>query len=635
MKRTSKNLPLRKINALLSAAIAVGGAAALAALLRLPSETNEAVLLGYSALRLALAAGLLAAVGMFALVSGLTLRGNAAWLQRMQAAHNYFALNGRLFWLLAPLAAVGLAALVFLAAALSPLSQTLILLASLYQRMGLVVYWVALACLLLLALLRLNFSDANLRGLFNPFRLGSVFLVGLAALAVLIKIYTLQSGDYRFFGLPDYLIYPALAVLLWAGGYLLFNRYAVYRRWLAPLLGFAAWWALFYVFYLFTAHLVNWQNTPSKAYWNLLADAFLHGRLYLINPPTTHDLTLFQGNWYVPNPPLPALALMPLVALFGTEGVNMVVYSVAIAALNAALVYVILQEAAQRGLIPTSRSTNLGLTVLFAVGTDHWWLAILGQMWFVSQLLTLLCAALAVLLALRRKSPGWVGLFLGLAVLSRPNIFTLWPFLLGISLYYQQQEFGRFNLKAAVRWAIQSALPVVACVVVLLGYNVIRFGDWLDFGYVTINGADAIVAAVQTYGMFNAHFVASNLEIMLLRLPSLVNEAGCWIVERTGYSLLAMTPALVYLFRRLRKNWWTLGAWVSIVLSVGLLAFYHNNGSSQLGYRYLMDFILPVLLLMGVGVGQRSSWVFKLLVALSVAGNFIGILYWFRFSCPV
>ena len=40
--------------------------------------------------------------------------------------------------------------------------------------------------------------------------------------------------------------------------------------------------------------------------------------------------------------------------------------------------------------------------VLFALGTDHWWLAMVGQMWFVSQLLTLLCAAAAVLLVLKK-----------------------------------------------------------------------------------------------------------------------------------------------------------------------------------------------------------------------------------------
>jgi hypothetical protein len=52
-------------------------------------------------------------------------------------------------------------------------------------------------------------------------------------------------------------------------------------------------------------------------YWNLLAQSFLKGKLFLINPPTTHDLTLFMGNWYGPQPPLPAILMLPIVFLTG------------------------------------------------------------------------------------------------------------------------------------------------------------------------------------------------------------------------------------------------------------------------------------------------------------------------------
>jgi hypothetical protein len=48
------------------------------------------------------------------------------------------------------------------------------------------------------------------------------------------------------------------------------------------------------------------RKTTSLTHWDLLAKAFLEGRLYLTNPPTTWDLTFFQGHWYVPEPPLPA-----------------------------------------------------------------------------------------------------------------------------------------------------------------------------------------------------------------------------------------------------------------------------------------------------------------------------------------
>jgi hypothetical protein len=99
---------------------------------------------------------------------------------------------------------------------------------------------------------------------------------------------------------------------------------------------------------------------------------------------------------------------------------------------------------------------------------------------------------------------------------------------------------------------------------------------------------------------------------------------------RDGISILAMTPAIVYTVRRFRWNAWTVGAWVSVLLSTALLLLYSNFGAWQLGYRYLMDFILPVLLLMAIGVGQRASWVFKSLAVLSILGNAAGIIWWFN-----
>src|SRR5437879_2208001 len=50
-----------------------------------------------------------------------------------------------------------------------------------------------------------------------------------------------------------------------------------------------------------------WHTSPI-AYYNYLADAFLHGQLHLrLAPPTTHDLSLFDGRYYLYWAPLPAI----------------------------------------------------------------------------------------------------------------------------------------------------------------------------------------------------------------------------------------------------------------------------------------------------------------------------------------
>ena len=414
-----------------------------------------------------------------------------------------------------------------------------------------------------------NFRPGDSAPVFTPLRRALLALTITLTLGVLFRLYTSLSGDFRFRHMEYYLQVPALIAL----GIALLQRFFGERSWFAwvdKALRLVLIAATAGVLFVATPKLALWFTTPPKVYWNMLANAFLHGRLYMINPPTTHDLTLFNGNWYVPNPPLPAL-----VALRGVQAINMVWFSVAVAAITVALVFWILQEASARKLIPTGPRSNLWLTAMFALGTDFWWLSVMAQMWFLSQLLTLLCAAVAVLFVIKKASPWWAGLWLGLAVLARPNIFTLWPLLAGLYLFLYLREHPTFDWKRALGWAIQSAAPVVAAVAALLIYNYVRFDDFMNFGYTTLNGATDIVTAAQTYGLFNVHFVADNLRVMFLDLPRVVAESNCWV----------------------------------------------------------LDFILPVLLLIGTGLGRKPEWPFKALVLLGVAANFLAILYWFRLLC--
>src|SRR5690348_16166180 len=53
-----------------------------------------------------------------------------------------------------------------------------------------------------------------------------------------------------------------------------------------------------------------------------LAEACLHGRTYLSVPPATaHDAVFFQGNYYWPLGPLPAVLLLPFVLMVRLFGV--------------------------------------------------------------------------------------------------------------------------------------------------------------------------------------------------------------------------------------------------------------------------------------------------------------------------
>ena len=432
-----------------------------------------------------------------------------------------------------------------------------------------------------------------------------------------------------------------LSVLLWT--FLLQSE--AERRWKI------AGGVLFFVIlgYCVTRSTGMWMGraeTPPKAYWNELAEAFLQGRFYLEHPSGTHDLTFYDGKWFVPNPPLPAILLMPFVLLSGSaDAINMCVYSAVLAGINSGLFFLLLVLSFTKEDGPFSREMKLvdgssfpgqmlqiagWVTALFVFGTDHLWLGTTGQMWFISQLLVVTFTLLACIFVVSGFSPLAAGIALGMGVLSRPNIFPVWLCLLGLWLH-QRAVFPRLKWKDTLLWCLKSGIPVVVAVALLLLYNKLRFDEWMDFGYVTINGADWILDAVQKWGMFHPHFLKNNAEVMLFGLPELDFSGKRFFFQPhvAGYSIFVMTPALIYVFRSFRKNWFAMGAWISVFLSVGMLLLYHNTGAEQIGYRYLLDIAAPLCLLTADGLRGKVSWVFKLLTIVSICVSFAGIYWWY------
>ena len=620
----------KKLNLILWSLMALESLTAALFTLRYPSEAASAFLFGYSKQVLLVAALLFGSMMMFLFAAVNSQTQTKIWQRLAGMVNRFFSSPVRTFLIIAPGLVLLLGILTLQILSLSQAANEAVILKSLTQRFGVLLICIELILIELLILFHLNLKAA-FQYVIQPVFLSLLFALASGVYLLGIKLYAQWMWLTQFRGMEDYIFFPAVVFLVWA----LLYQYCRAQSWYARISSFFLSLAIFavtYTLYRQTAQWVNWYNTPSKTYWHELADAFNQGRLYLLNPASNHDLTFFNNHWYVPNPPLPALILMPIAAVLGVEHINMVTFSIICASLTVVLIFWLLQSASQQGLIPTQKRENLWLTALFAFGTCFWWLAVMARMWFLSQTFTVLFTALAAYWVVRKKSPWLAGAALGLAILARPNVFALWPFLLGIALFYENQSEGRIRWKEMVSWAVQSAIPVVLAVAGLLFYNYLRFGNFMDFGYVSINSAEWIMNSVKTYGMFNPHFIPSNFAMMFLNHPTLQCLDDCIVIHasRDGYNLLVMTPALIYVLRRWQKNWWMLGAGVSILLSMGLLLLYHNNGAWQLGYRYLMDFIVPVLLVIAVGVGKKMSLVFKGLLGLSLLSNGLGILWWFN-----
>jgi hypothetical protein len=499
------------------------------------------------------------------------------------------------------------------------------------ERAGLLIGWIALISLQILILYAISGRKAS-HSITTPVRLMVVSWMIEIFVFVYFALWSLIAKKLAM----DVLLGPGAKILILSAWFSLWaflnNRKGWAERIFLLFTCISIWLCVFIVSLQFAQWFDRW-HTPTLDQFNLLAYAILHGKLYLINPPDTGGLTFFKGHWFVPVPPFPAILMLPFIATLGIQGFNTTTFSLVLAATSAVIVYLILHRLIQSSWIKLSYSGAIWLTALFSFGTMYWFLSIDSRLWYISQVVTVLFSGLAFLSVLRKWSPWLTGICLAGAILCRPDVFTLWPALLGMAIQLNLNAEKKIKWKEVIKWGVQSAIPVVIGVGMLFSYNYLRYGSFSDFEYGNINGAVWILQDVQKYGLFSPHFMAYNLYYMFFARPPLTAACGYFLTRNWGMSMLATTPAIIYVIRRLKISWWTLGCWCSILLSIIVLSMYSNNGSQQYGSRYMMDFMIPMIMLIAYNAGERVSVLLKTLIIASIFINYYGTLSWFRGPC--
>lgn len=375
--------------------------------------------------------------------------------------------------------------------------------------------------------------------------------------------------------------------------------------------------------YVVSVLALNHTSPSMAAYFDDLAGAFLQGRLHLIEPPSTYDLTLHDGRWYVPFPPLPALLLLPFVAMVGVSQANPLALSLMLGTANVALVWLILRRLPSAQGPSASRGVQAWLTTLFAIGSVHWQIATEGSVWFLAQTCAFTFVALSYAMTLGGARPWACGGALAIAMLGRPNLIFAWPFLLGVVI---QQRGG---LRAAAPWALKSLAPCALSVLALGACNQARFGDPLDFGYRDQNVHESLIRDLDEHGQFSLAFLPRNAQRMFLAGPRW-NEAGWPVPDDRGMSVLLTTPALMLLLLARPRGALGLGAWAALLCTLTPLLLYYNTGWRQFGYRFSLDALPPALVLLFIGAQRVPPWALRGLVLAGVVVNAWGLIWWHR-----
>jgi hypothetical protein len=471
-------------------------------------------------------------------------------------------------------------------------------------------------------------------------------------------------------------------------------------RWLRIDVGALAFIAIALAVYV----LSNPSRTSLYNHFVWLADAFLHGRFEIPWPVYEGGGTGF-GNYYfqdvmplpdkpgfglIPYPPLPALLVLPLVAVYGI-GTDAAIVAAILGALNVGLAWRI-----ARRMTRTAPQAVLA-TIFYGFGTVAWYAAMLGSTWFLAHTVASTCLLLAIGLAINgdlrprvviaaaaEAAPSRVirlfdarqfvtGLTFGLAMLARLTTILGAPF------------FAFVGRGSVISRAVSAGMGALLPVLLLVAYNLASSGSVFhpayDYAYRTEYSPRPELIHPE-WAPEDVRYIPQNLGIMLGSLPIVRPECGASLLDRNcpllqpdpvGMSLLLTSPGYllaggIVLRRRRRadaaagvaafpgaepstaaiepqstaparpasRDWLPPGferrAIAGALLAgvaIALVDLAHfSQGWVQVGYRFSNDFAPFALVLVALGIGRLGVRPLSIgLVALSVLVNAWGV-YW-------
>ena len=409
------------------------------------------------------------------------------------------------------------------------------------------------------------------------------------------------------------------------------------------------------------------------------ASGVLHGNAYFqdVLPVATTDGV---PRGLLPFPPLPAVVLLPFVALWGLATDAQTIFTI-LAAVDVAVCWWALAA------LPIRPSVRLGTTVFFAIGTVFWYTAQVSTTWYHAHILAVGLTFLAIGIALRGDRDArpaepsgrpprnatfqgsrladtfrvdqWqfvAGLLFGLACTARLTVAFGAPF-------FALVGWGGGWRRRAWSAGVGAVLPIGLLVV----YNLLTTGHVFHPAYDYLYALEAngypSLGYHADWSMEDPRYLAQNIGIALLGLPDVLPrflpdslavqpvavcadpgsvrglfDLACPLAvpRDVGMSVLLTSPAYllgVPILRRLAHDRLVAGA-LGAVLLISIVNLMHfSQGWVQFGYRFSLDAAPFALVLVALGTdrliaGRRRGAVLAgALIAASVAVNLWGVAW--------
>lgn len=383
------------------------------------------------------------------------------------------------------------------------------------------------------------------------------------------------------------------------------------KRWLRP--AYVAGGVAFLVIALIS----DLRPTPYNNYV-LLAQALLAGHVWIDWPGPYIDALAYNGQHYVIEAPLPALLLIPFVALFGAHA-NQTLLGAILAAVGVGAAW----ELGERFAVP--RGNIAWICAFLLAGTDLLWCAVFGDVWFLAHV-SACCFTLLALVELAGRRRGWlVALWAVCAVESRFSMIAALP--VYAYLLWAPRD-GDDRTRVLRTFASFAGVAIVAAAV-WCAYNVARWGTWSDIGYTAWYHQDEV--GMPTGSPFRLMYLPMQAWSFFVQWPTRLPTFPWLRPEFSGVALTWTSPALLLAFFARTPRYWVVALWTAAVLVAVPNFLYYVDGFAQFGMRHALDFEPFVVALMLIAVRARfPRWGYALTL-VSVAAGVWGCWYWLHF----
>lgn len=379
----------------------------------------------------------------------------------------------------------------------------------------------------------------------------------------------------------------------------------------------------------------------------------------------------------------PSLMLLPLVALFGLS-VNQVLVSALFGAAAAVIAYAITRR------FSSDLRTQLALTVLAMFGTTMWYSSADGGAWHFAQAVAAFFLFASIYATLAWRSALLAAVFVGAAFLARPTTVMgiFFPFVALSGTWLVAGTGTALWRRLRLRPLLELAAGLTPFLLIWAAANFLRFGSPFETGYTYIEEFHQR-EGVWLWPPFSPSYIGRHIKIIFEATP-IFSTSGSYIWPSwAGQALWLTSPGLLIgLFAHLKRHraltaaatvalaiaatiivvigagdrlgWttWSVGtiplgvhlwpfwlvigaaisfaiglrdrlvvaAWAAIVPLTLVNWMFTGTGWAQFGYRFALDFI-PYLWLLVVIAVPKLRWYHAVLIGASVLVNLWGVLW--------